>query len=499
MVNQARKEAHANVTDEEKGLPGPGKDADVEIAQSWSLKKFASLGVETGGIVPIPVSERTNTRVHGIFTLWLTMSVNLLPIVTGMTGPLGYGLGLRDCSLIILFFSILCTIPVGYLATLGPKTGMRQMIQARFSFGYYLVSVPVILNLATLTGFCVIDSVIGGQSLSAVTHGHLTPDVGIVVIAILAMLVCFCGFKILHRYERFAWIPALIAIVIATGTGGKHLSNQAAFETPEASTILSFSALIAGFLIPWAALAGDFAVYMVPEASSTKVFAYTYGGLFLPTVPLMVLGAAIGGACPNVPSWQAGYESTSVGGVLAAMLEPAGGFGKFVVVLLAFSLLGNIAATMYSITLNFQLLLPWMVRVPRFLFAIVITAIVIPVAIRAATSFFDNLENFIGVIGYWASAFVAVVVIEHAWFRKSDCSAYDHEKWDKSNMLPSGLAALGASLLSFALVVPSMAQVWYTGPIAKTTGDIGFELAFVVTGLLYVPLRYLEIRIQKRV
>ncbi|CAD0010208.1 unnamed protein product, partial [Aureobasidium pullulans] len=487
MVNQARKEAHANVTDEEKGLPGPGKDADVEIAQSWSLKKFASLGVETGGIVPIPVSERTNTRVHGIFTLWLTMSVNLLPIVTGMTGPLGYGLGLRDCSLIILFFSILCTIPVGYLATLGPKTA------------YYLVSVPVILNLATLTGFCVIDSVIGGQSLSAITHGHLTPDVGIVVIAILAMLVCFCGFKILHRYERFAWIPALIAIVIATGTGGKHLSNQAAFETPEASTILSFSALIAGFLIPWAALAGDFAVYMVPEASSTKVFAYTYGGLFLPTVPLMVLGAAIGGACPNVPSWQAGYESTSVGGVLAAMLEPAGGFGKFVVVLLAFSLLGNIAATMYSITLNFQLLLPWMVRVPRFLFAIVITAIVIPVAIRAATSFFDNLENFIGVIGYWASAFVAVVVIEHAWFRKSDCSAYDHEKWDKSNMLPSGLAALGASVLSFALVVPSMAQVWYTGPIAKTTGDIGFESAFVVTGLLYVPLRYLEIRIQKRV
>ncbi|KAG9723125.1 cytosine-purine permease, partial [Aureobasidium melanogenum] len=230
----------------------------------------------------------------------------------------------------------------------------------------------------------------------------------------LAMLVCFCGFKILHRYERFAWIPALVAIVIATGTGGKHLSNQAVYPAAEASTVLSFAALIAGFLIPWAALAGDFAVYMVPEASSAKIFVYTYSGLFLPTVPLLVLGAAIGGACPNVPSWQAGYDSTSVGGVLAAMLEPAGGFGKFVVVLLAFSLLGNIAATMYSITLNFQLLLPWMVRVPRFLFAIVITAIVIPVAIRAATSFFNNLENFIGVIGYWSSAFVAVVVIEHA-------------------------------------------------------------------------------------
>jgi hypothetical protein len=79
MDEHAHKGPNARISDEEKGLSGPVKDSDVEVAQSWSLKKFASLGVETGGIVPIPVSERTNTRVHGIFTLWLTMSVNLLP------------------------------------------------------------------------------------------------------------------------------------------------------------------------------------------------------------------------------------------------------------------------------------------------------------------------------------------------------------------------------------------------------------------------------------
>jgi len=36
------------------------------------------------------------------------------------------------------------------------------------------------------------------------------------------------------------------------------------------------------------------------------------------------------------------------------------------------------------------------------------------------------------------------------------------------------------------------------GPIAKKTGDIGFELAFVVAGLVYVPLRLLEIRMRRR-
>lgn len=213
----------------------------------------------------------------------------------------------------------------------------------------------------------------------------------------------------------------------------------------------------------------------------------------------MILGAAIGGAVPNIPSWSTAYNTDSAGGVLAAMLEPAGGFGKFLVVLLAFSILGNIAGTMYSITLNFQLLVPCLVRVPRFMFAIVITAIVIPVSIFAAKNFFVNLENFIGIIGYWSTAFVAVVVIEHAWFRRSDYSTYDHAIWNVAKALPTGLAALGASALSFALVIPSMAQVWYTGPIAKHTGDIGFEMTFAVTALLYVPFRYLEIRLLGRV
>ena len=415
-----------------------------------------------------------------------------------MAATLSFGLSLRAASLIILFFSLLCTIPVAYLATIGPRTGMRQMIQARYSFGYYLVCVPVALNLATLTGFCIIECVIGGQTISAVTDGHLTPTVGIVIIALLGMVICFMGFRVLHWYERFAWIPALIAIIVATGCGGNHLSNQVDVPAADAATVLSYASLVAGFLIPWAALASDFITYMEPETPKWKVFSYTYTGLFLPTVLLMVLGAAIGGAVMNVPSWEAGYNSTSAGGVLAAMLEPAGGFGKFLVVLIALAILGNLAATMYSITLNFQLLIPWLVHIPRFLFAIVITAIVIPVSIPAASNFFVSLENFIGIIGYWAAAYSAVVMLEHRVFRKSDYSTYDHAVWDVRKGLPSGIAALGAAVCSFALVIPSMAQVWYVGPIAKHTGDIGFEMAFVVTALLYLPFRYAEIRIKGR-
>ena len=43
-----------------------------------------------------------------------------------------------------------------------------------------------------------------------------------------------------------------------------------------------------------------------------------------------------------------------------------------------------------------------------------------------------------------------------------------------------------------------MGQTWYVGPIAKKLspvgGDMGFEFAAVFTGVVYPPLRWLEIR-----
>jgi purine-cytosine permease-like protein len=243
-------------------------------------------------------------------------------------------------------------------------------------------------------------------------------------------------------------------------------------------------------------MAADFSVYCHPKVSSRRIFFYTYAGLFIPTVLLMVLGAAIGGATPNIESWSEGYEKYSVGGVLQAMLLPAGGFGRFIAVLLALSVTGNLAASMYSITLNFQLLIPLFLRVPRNVFAVVYTIVVIPVSISAAKSFFDSLENFIYLIAYWSAAFVAVVSMEHIVFRKGDFDSYNPEHWDQPSKLPSGIAAIGAMGLSFGLAVPCMSQVWYTGPIAETTGDIGFEVALVLAGLLYLPLRWLELKIR---
>jgi purine-cytosine permease-like protein len=120
---------------------------------------------------------------------------------------------------------------------------------------------------------------------------------------------------------------------------------------------------------------------------------------------------------------------------------------------------------------------------------------VIPISIVGAHRFYDTITNFLGLIGYWASAFIAIIILEHLVIRHNNPAEYDLHDWDAPRRLPSGIAALAAGIASFGLVIPCMSQVWFTGPIAKTTGDIGFEVAFGVSAVLYLPFRLLEIRI----
>lgn len=209
---------------------------------------------------------------------------------------------------------------------------------------------------------------------------------------------------------------------------------------------------------------------------------------------MLTLGAAIGGAISANPEWLDGYEKYNIGGVLGAILERGGGFGKFVLVLLTFSVIATTSRDIYSISVDFHVLIPNAHKIPRVVWVLVAGGAIIGVAIGAINSFYAAMTNFIYIIGYWAGSYTSVVVIEWMWFRKRNGDSYDHAIWDNARKLPPGWAASLACLLPWALVVPCMDQTWYTGPIAKVTGDLGFEVAIVLTAVLYVPLRMLEIK-----
>ncbi|KAG5642599.1 hypothetical protein DXG03_002497 [Asterophora parasitica] len=465
----------------------------------WA-RRLLTWGVESRGIQPVPPEERTDTQYHKIFFIWLSANTNILSFSAGTLGPVVFGLGLRDTCLVVVFFNMLCCLLPAYL--------------------FYGVIIPCIVNLVVMIGFTVLNSILGGQALASV-NGKLNVEslrhsVGIVIVDVIALLVSFCGYKVLNWYERIAWIPVVVSFIVALAVGGKHLSNAHMAEPATASAVLSFAATLAGFVVTWSSLSSDFTTYFHPDVSSWKMFFYSYLGFFLPLATLQCLGGAVGAVAMNVPAWDAGYAGGNVGGLLEAMLQPVGGFGKFLTVLLSLSVAGNIAATFYSITLNIQVVIPPLVIVPRYVFSIFATAVyvgriklksdcdltvalpssVVPLAIVGSTRFYDTLTNFLGLIGYWASSYAAIILVEHLYFRKNDANMYNLKHWNDPRRLPSGIAAVATGLLSFALIIPSMEQVWFVGPIAKTTGDIGFEVAFGISLVLYIPLRALEIRLR---
>ncbi|KAM0753397.1 hypothetical protein T439DRAFT_324040 [Meredithblackwellia eburnea MCA 4105] len=476
----------------------------------WRRGTGSGVIVESRGIVPLTPEERTETRFIQNFTLWLTMNMTINAFSAGTLGPLYYGLSLRNSALIIVFSNLLsCAVP-SYLALFGPRLGMRMMTNARYSYGYFGAMLPIVFNLMTFIGFCAVNSIVGGQTLAAVNPGHLSVAVGIVIIAVVSLAISFCGYRILHTIERWAWIPILISFILLAAFGGRHLGAALQFEAAPATagSVLTFISIIIGFTISYSGMSADLNTYMRQDVGSATVFFLTLSGLYLPCALLQILGAAFGCAALSgqVTTWSDAFGEGAIGPLMAVALEPLRGFGKVILVILALGIITNNAPTVYAFSMSAQTCLPFLAYVPRFLIPVAATAIYLPIALVGANHFFDALSSFLGIIGYWASIFAVVFLIEHFVFRKGKFTNYDVSHWNQPSKLPVGLAAIFASICGAALSVVSMDQVWYRGPIAKKIagpgedygGDVGIELGAAVAGIVYLFARSVEKRVFQR-
>lgn len=152
---------------------------------------------------------------------------------------------------------------------------------------------------------------------------------------------------------------------------------------------------------------------MRPDIPKTKVFIYTFLGLYLPACLLQLLGSAFSAAALSglVPTWETAYSEGSVGGLVGEALKPLGGFGKFLLVLFALGMISNNAPTTYAFSLSMQIVFPFLTRVPRFFLAIVCTACYLPIAVVGANSFEEVLNNFLGLLGTFSSLSVPIWVV----------------------------------------------------------------------------------------
>lgn len=402
----------------------------------------------------------------------------------------------------IVFICLFSSIIPAYFVTFGPKLGLRQMIHARYSWGCF-APILAILNAASLCGYTILNCILGGQTLSAVSpDGKLSDSVGIVIIAVVSLVVSFMGIRVLHAFERWFWVPILVCFCILiglAGTGPEGLHFPQNEPTTTSSGVLGMTSIIIGFLVSWSGIASDMSSYLDPDHTpSWGLFGASFLGFFLGSCPVFLLGASFALSALDNPVWKEALETSNGALFNVVMSSKTGGFGKFITVLLGLGIIGNTAPSIYSFGLSMPAILPVLRRVPRFVFPLVAIAIVIPLAIVGATAFYGTLTSFTSVLAYWSALFVATILVDHIVIRRADFAPYDTSLWDQWSKLPIGLAAIVSSILSLALLVPSISQTWFTGPIAAKVGDLGFELGFVCCAILYAPLRLLEKRIFKR-
>jgi len=467
-------------------------------------RTMAYYNLEARGIQRVMPSERHNMKNLGysqIAVMWFSINLAANNITLGMLGPSIFYLSFLDASLCAVFGMFVGCLPVAYIATFGPRSGNRTMVFARYIMGWWPAKLVVVLNIIVFLGYALIDAVVAGQILSAVSPGgSLSVIVGIVIVAVLTWGITTFGYSIFHYYERYAFLPQLVVYCILAGVAGPSFDTSTP-STGNPSTIvgdrLSFFSLCVSAAITYGGGAADYFVYYPEETPRWRVFSVTMIGLTLSFTFAFIMGIGLGSGISTVTAWGDAYN-VSQGALIVEAYRSLGAFGSVCGVVVALGLIANMVPPTYSSSVDFQVLGTWFNRVPRIIWNTVGVIIYTVCAIAGRTSLAAIFTNFLALMGYWVSIWIAITLEEHLIFRKYLCKGFNWDDWNDQSKLPLGLAAIVAFLIGWAGAILCMAQVWYIGPIARLVGDYGGDMGnyvgFAWAALVFPPLRWLELK-----
>ncbi|KAL1875373.1 hypothetical protein Daus18300_003112 [Diaporthe australafricana] len=388
---------------------------------------------------------------------------------------------------------------LGWCATMGPGTGLRQVSISRYSMGWWPSKLIAALNVVEQIGWSSVGCITGGQALAAVSDGRLGSELGVIIAAVCAFVVSFVGLKAVFTYEKFAGLVLAVVFVIMYGFAGP----SADVSTPTAlagstlsGTALTLFAVLYGSSASWCSIVSDYYVEYPVDTSKWKVFLLTTLGNSIPTCLGMILGCICGSALNNKADWLESYDE-GIGYLIQTMVHPIG-FAKFLLVILAFSGIAMTAIAMYSAGLSVQQFARPLGVVPRFIWTSIMFVAIILLALVGRDQLLVFLQNFLSLLGYWNTSFFVILSTEHYLYREGyhGFQGYNLDAWNNPRLLPLGWAGGFAFAAGVTGAVVGMSETFYVGVLAARigdfSGDIGNQLSFLFTLAAYVPARWAE-------
>ncbi|CAI4060339.1 hypothetical protein SKDZ_05G1380 [Saccharomyces kudriavzevii ZP591] len=498
-------ESHGTDESVEAKLESRESEEEVETKLSFLNRIAAALNAETKGVEPITEDEKTDDSMLNAATIWFSANMVIVAYSVGALGPLVFGLNFGQSVLVIIFFNILGLLPVALFSLFGVELGLRQMILSRYLAGNVTARIFSFINVIACVGWCVLNISVSAQLLNMVNEGsgHVCPIwAGCLIIAGGTVLVTFFGYRVIHAYEKWSWVPnfaAFLVIIAQLSRSGKFTGGEWTGGSNTAAGVLSFGSAVFGSAAGWTTYAADYTVYVPKKTNKYKIFFSVVAGLAIPLFFTMILGAACGMAALNDPTWKAYYDKNSMGGVIYAILVPnsLNGFGQFCCVLLALSTVANNVPGMYTVALSVQASWAPFAKIPRVVWTMAANAATLGISIPATYYFDGFMENFMDSIGYYLAIYIAIGCSEHFIYRRS-FSAYNVDDWYNWDHLPIGIAGIIALIVGAFGVALGMCQTYWVGEISRLIGDyggdIGFELGLSWAFIAYNIARPLELK-----
>jgi purine-cytosine permease-like protein len=390
-------------------------DAHVPVREGEYGSKVTA--VEPGGIEYISDRERHGSPIR-LFWTWMSPNMEFATVFVGVLPIAVFGGGFWPTVFGVTLGSLMGSITHAILSTMGPRFGVPQMVEGRAAFGFRGNFLPAGLSWLTASfGWFIVNSVSGTfalVTLVGVVSNHsasLDFRVAFVVVVVAQVLIAFIGHNMIHQFERiiFPYLTAVFGlatiIILLKANPGVGFNGSAPVPFGGASGAFILAVFISfGYAIGWNPFASDYSRYL-PKSSNPRSVALAAGlGVFVSCAVLEIAGAAAAtisklGANPTeqftnpLPVWL--QVLVLLGIALGAV---------------AANVLNIYSGSMAFLTLGINLAVQWRRAISALVFGVI--GLVIGLALQANVGPGTKYENFLLLITYWITPWLAVVITD---------------------------------------------------------------------------------------
>jgi nucleobase:cation symporter-1, NCS1 family len=438
--------------------------------------------LEINTIQPIGLDQRHGTA-WDLFTVWFGSNIMLLTIVTGGLAVTVFALPFAAAVAGIIVGNLVGAVFMALHAAQGPRLGVPQMVQTRGQFGSLGSLLVVGIVIVMYVGFLSSNLVMVGETIASLAPG-ISDTWGIWLVGVLSVIAAIFGYDLIHAYTRLMSYVSGVVLLLAFGWIIWVHGLPSDFLVRNAFNWQGFLGTIstgALWQIAYAPYVSDYSRYMPQDTGAVPAFWASYWGCTLGSVLPMILGTMVGLAVPK-------------GNLVAGLATLTGGIAPLVLIVFSVSIASASAINLYCgalSTLTFgQTLIPKWSPGPRarIIISIVLFGLSLAGALLGKAAFLHNYEGFILLLLYVLVPWTAINLVDYYLIRHGDYDVASFFRRDGGIYGRINAAAVACYFLGIAVQLPFVASPLYTGPIARSLGNI--DLSWIVGLLITSPVYY---------